>query len=414
MPAMGRFARTHVDDLALGMFVSDLDRPWMDSPFLLQGFTINTLDEIATLRELCTYVDIDIGLSQTLTDVDLTASHGGIKRAKVVSKVFPDKTLITYEDVFTFEGELGSAEKVFNDYEKMIGKMYQGIAVNGRVDMELVSATINNVVDSIMRNPDACMLLTAIRGKDSYSYSHAMASSILAAAMGRQIGLPLQDIKTLATGSVLCDVGKLRISSRILNKSSPLSERERSIVKDHVSEGIEILKKSAGVSEEVLSIVANHHERHNGEGYPNGHAGNQIEPFARIAGIVDCYDAMVSDRAYARGVSPADAISKLYTMRNVDFQSELVEEFIQTVGIYPVGSLVELTDGRVGIVVTEHRRRRLRPRILLILDGENNQLPPGSYINLLDNDEDEMGRPLGILKGADPGDYGISLDDLCF
>jgi len=123
---------------------------------------------------------------------------------------------------------------------------------------------------------------------------------------------------------------------------------------------------------------------------------------------------MVSDRVYARGVSPADAISKLYTMRNIDFQSELVEEFIQTVGIYPVGSLVELTDGRVGVVVAEHRRRRLRPRILLILDNEHRQIAPGSYINLLDEDEDEMGRPLGILKGVDPGEYGISSDDLCF
>lgn len=411
---MGRFARTHVDDLKLGMFVSDLDRPWMETPFLLQGFTINSLDEIATLRELCTYVDIDIGLSQTITDADLKASLGGLKRAKVISKLFPDKTLVTYEDVFTFKGELGSAEKVYSDYEKIIGNMYEGVAKNGRVDMELVGATINNVVDSIMRNPDACMLLTAIRGKDSYSYSHAMASSILAAAMGRQIGLPIEDIKTLATGAVLCDVGKLKISSRILNKSTPLSEEEMDIVKEHVAQGLEILKNSDGVTDGILEIVANHHERHNGKGYPNKYAGNRITPFARIAGIVDCYDAMISDRAYARGVSPADAISKLYTMRNVDFQSELVEEFIQTVGIYPVGSFVELTDGRVGVVVAEHRRRRLRPRILLILDSENNWLPPGKYIDLLDEDEDEMGRPLGILKGADPAVYGISADDLCF
>jgi len=411
---MGRFARTHVDDLRIGMFVSDLDRPWMETPFLLQGFTINTPDELATLRKLCNYVDIDVGLSQSVPDVDLKAPHGGLKRTKVVTKLFPDKTLVTYEDVFTFNRELGSAEKVFNDYEVAIGKMYEGISTSGRVDMELIGETINNVVDSIMRNPDAFMLLTAIRDKDTYSYTHAMASSILAAAMGRQIGLPIADIKTLATGAVLCDVGKLKISTRILNKSTPLTEEERNIVREHVSRGVEILEKTEGVSEEILEIVANHHERHNGKGYPNGYAGDRIVPFARIAGIVDCYDAMVSDRVYARGVSPADAISKLYTMRNIDFQSELVEEFIQTVGIYPVGSLVELTDGRVGVVVAEHRRRRLRPRILLILDNEHRQIAPGSYINLLDEDEDEMGRPLGILKGVDPGEYGISSDDLCF
>lgn len=411
---MSRFVKTHTDDLKLGMFVAELDRPWVETPFMLQGFLISNVDEIAALRELCLYVYVDVGLSRIIENSELQASHGGRKRAKVVTKIFPEKTLITYEDVFTFEGELGSAQRVFIDYEAAVGKLYTSIHAAGTVDMAAVSRTISSVVESIIRNPDACMLLTAVRDKDSYTYSHAMASSILAAAVGRQVGLPLADIKTLATGALLCDVGKLHISPRILTKSAPLTENEREIVKAHVTQSLEILEKSAGVSPEVISIVKNHHERHNGSGYPKALEGNAIPPFARIVGIVDTYDALISDRAYASGISPADAISMLYTMRNVDFQSELVEEFIQTIGIYPVGSLVELTDGRVGMVVAEHRRRRLRPNLLIVLDSEKNQLGESCEVNLLEEDVDSRGRPLEILKGVDPSEYDFDPEELIF
>ena len=119
---MSRFHKTHVDDLKLGMFVSDLDRPWTDSPFLLQGFTIDSIDELATLRELCHFVHVDIGLSKPAANNSAQNSHGGLKRAKVITKMFPDRTLITYEDVFAFEDEVGSAGQVFRDYENIIGK----------------------------------------------------------------------------------------------------------------------------------------------------------------------------------------------------------------------------------------------------------------------------------------------------
>ncbi|PLW70782.1 HD-GYP domain-containing protein [Pseudohalioglobus lutimaris] len=411
---MSRFYKTHVDDLKLGMFVSDLDRPWTDSPFLLQGFTIDSIDELATLRDLCSYVHVDVGLSKHVEDYALQNSHGGRKRTKVIAKMFPDRTLVTYEDVFTFEGEVGSAEKVFKDYENVIGNIYKSVETSGNLDMVAVSKTVTRVVGSIVRNPDACMLLSAISKKDSYSYSHALSSSVLAAALGRQIGLPVHDLKTLATGALLCDIGKLEIPSTILNKSAPLTEQEWQLVKDHVSLGMKILEDTTGVSPEVKAIVANHHERYDGRGYPAGLSGKNIPPLARVAGLVDCYDAMISDRSYASGVSPADAISKLYTMRDLDFEAELVEEFIQTVGIYPVGSVVELTDGRVGVVVTEHRRRRLRPRILILLNSDKRQLVEPSYVNLLEETEDQAGRPLEILKGVDPSAYNLHPEDLTF
>jgi HD-GYP domain-containing protein (c-di-GMP phosphodiesterase class II) len=409
-----KYTKTDVNDLQVGLFVAELDRPWIETPFLLQGFTIETSDELVILRELCEYVQVDMGLSKVALDASKNIAQSGKKRVKVINKVFPDKTLVTYEDVFSFEEELSSADSVYKDYEEVISALYKDVSVSGKVNMASVTKTVNKVVGSIMRNPDACMLLSAIRDKDSYSYSHAISSSILAAALGRQVGLSVPDIKTLATGVVLCDVGKLNVPSSILNKNAPLTKEEVAAVREHVACGVEILEKSPGVSAEHISIVANHHERYNGSGYPKGLGRDKIPPFARIAGIVDCYDAMTSDRAYANGIPPADAIRQLYVMRNIDFQSELVEEFIQSVGIYPVGSLVELTDGRIGMVATEHRRRRLRPRLLIVRGYDKEPVESGKYINLLDETEDRMGRPLEILRGIDPSDYTVDIDDLFF
>lgn len=398
-------------ELELGMFVADLDRPWLETPFLLQGFTVNKPDEIATLRELCQFVFIDKGLARPVVrDAYLGAGHQMKRRA--IDKIFTGKPLVTHEDTHSFDDEIGTAKDVYQDYERMVVNLYDGYRQDRRLDLSEVGKTIDKVVSSVMRNPDACMLLTELRRKDDYTYNHAIGSSIWAAAMGRQIGLPVPDIKTLSTGMLLCDIGKLNISSRVLSKQGRLTEQELEIVQQHVAAGLEILNETSGIGAPILEIVANHHERHNGKGYPARLAGNKIPVFGRIAGIIDCYDAMINERAYARAVPPSDAIARLYTMRNIEFQGELVEEFIQTIGIYPVGSLVELTSGEVGVVVAEYRKRRLRPKILLLLDRDKQMLQDTRYLNLLEVTEDEEGHPLDILKGIEPGGYGINSDDL--
>ena len=400
-----------VAELQLGMFVADLDRPWLETPFLVQGFTINHPREIETLRELCKFVYVDTGASRPVAR-DAYAGAGNTIKRQALKKMFPGRSLATYQDTHGFEDELVKARSVYDDYERMVVSIYDGYSRNRSLDLSAVGKTIDSVVGSIMRNPDACMLLTELRRKDNYTYNHAIGTSIWAAAMGRQLGLPIPEIKTLATGMLLSDIGKLNISSRVLNKKGNLSESEVGIVRQHVAEGLEILGGTSGIQKPIIEIVAHHHERHNGRGYPDGLSGDEIPVFGRIAGIIDCYDAMINERPYALAVTPADAIAKLYTMRDVDFQSELVEEFIQTIGIYPAGSLVELTNGEVGVVVAEHRKRRLRPKILLILDHEKQMLQETRYLNLLEVTHDDRGRQLDILKGIEPGKYGIKPDDL--
>jgi HD-GYP domain-containing protein (c-di-GMP phosphodiesterase class II) len=174
-----------------------------------------------------------------------------------------------------------------------------------------------------------------------------------------------------------------------------------------VEHSVDRLKSIDGIDESILEMVATHHERHNGNGYPNGLAGNGIPIFGKIAGIVDCYDAIISERPFASSMSPHDAVKKLYEWRDIDFQAELVEQFIQVVGIYPVGTIVELSDGRVGVIVAQNRVWRLRPQVMLLLDENKAAYGRFDTINMFTEVTGLDGQSLDIVRSVEPGMYGI-------
>jgi len=156
-------------------------------------------------------------------------------------------------------------------------------------------------------------------------------------------------------------------------------------------------------------MIEYHHERHDGSGYPKGLKGDQIPIFARIAAIVDCYDAITSHRSYAKALPPSMAIKMLYEWRDVDFQAELVEEFIQAVGIYPAGTLVELSSGEVGVVLSEYRTRRLRPKVMILLDANKKPVTDVQTVNLLETTHTQDGKSLDIVNSLEPDAYGIDM-----
>jgi HD-GYP domain-containing protein (c-di-GMP phosphodiesterase class II) len=205
------------------------------------------------------------------------------------------------------------------------------------------------------------------------------------------------------------DMGKLRVDPALLQAQRELGEEEATAVASHVGHGLEILNECGIINKDVIDMVAHHHERYDGSGYPNGLMRDEIPPFARIAGIVDTYDALTSRRYYARAVAPSDAIKLLYQSRDLDFQAELVESFIQAIGIYPAGTLVELSSGEVGVVVAEYRTRRLRPKVMVLLDANKKQLPISKLVDL-QQDADSSGIPsLSIKRSLEPEAYDIDL-----
>lgn len=291
--------------------------------------------------------------------------------------------------------------------ETSVREVMEGLRDDGKLDAEKLRVGVDTMLDSITRHPGAVPWVMEMRRKGDYIYQHGLACSIWAAAFGRHLGYDRHDLRELALGALLCDVGKIRLSGELLGKCGALSDEERRYLRSHVDESRAILAETPGLSPVVVQIVEYHHERHDGSGYPAGLSGHSIPMFARIAGLVDSYDAMVSHRPYAESRSPHQAVMELYEGRDRLFQAELVEQFIRTCGVYPTGTLVELTDGSVGVVMSVNTLKRLRPTVMLLLDVDKSPLDDFRLIDLAEVGVAADGEALNVKGGLPQGAYGI-------
>jgi len=394
-------------NLKIGMHVANLDRPWLETSFALQGFIIRSDEEIAKLRRSCDYVYIDCGLSK-IDEPEIRAMTDQRPR-KTKAELFPNKTLIPYKDSVDWDEEYPEAQVAVAALSQSIETIFESVAQGGALEVSKLKRAVDPMIRSISRNPDACIWLARMKQEDHYTYQHSLGASIWAVSLGRQLGLPKSDLRSLALGALLFDVGKLQLDKNLLNAERELTPEEFEQVKGHVQLGVEAIKENGVLNPDIIDMVASHHERHDGSGYPKGIKGDSIPIFARIAAIVDCYDAITSHRSYARGIPPAQAIKKIYEWRGIDFQAELVEEFIQAIGIYPAGSLVELSSGEIAVVAAEYPTRRLRPRVMVLLDSDRNPLEGIKMIDLFSVKEMGDGQPLEIVNSLESNAYGIDM-----
>ncbi len=252
------------------------------------------------------------------------------------------------------------------------------------------------------------MLLGQLRKKDDYTASHAMNVCSLTLAFGRHLGLPQETLTDIGMGAMLIDIGILKIPEQILNKEGSLTQEEYDIVKHHVDYGLQILE-SAGedIPPAALDVVYTHHERCDGSGYPRGLTGDAIPLSGRMVGIVDTYDAMTTNRVHQDSAPPTKTLRELYEQRDGLFDKELVESFIQFLGIYPVGTLVECSTGQVGMVIAQNSRKRLLPKLLLILDKDKKPYPIPKITDLSQADPNN---PIKISSIVQAQDYDIDLN----
>jgi HD-GYP domain-containing protein (c-di-GMP phosphodiesterase class II) len=242
------------------------------------------------------------------------------------------------------------------------------------LDTKELKESVNEIVESVLRNPDAMMLLAKLKTKGDYEFVRAVDTSLLMITFGRFLQLERAQLNVLGLAGMLLDVGKIVVPDAVLRKPALLTPEEYELAKKHVWYSVEIVRKEKELPPEVLGIVLQHHERPDGNGYPHSLRGAEITLYGSIAGIVDSYSAMVSKRPYAEQLSPSNALGKLYKLRGTLFHQALIEQFIQCIGIYPVGSVVELNSGEVGVVIT-HLVRRLQRR-MVILDKDWKLLRP--------------------------------------
>ncbi|HUH02953.1 MAG TPA: HD domain-containing phosphohydrolase [Kofleriaceae bacterium] len=378
--------RVPVEELRIGMYVSELDRPWLDTKFAFQGFPITSEADLARLRQTCKMVTID---------VEKSASPGSSRPglaglAGRQSEPYPEKVSV--------ERELEPAGAIFEDCRQALENNLKTLLAGGELDAESVKSSVQKIAASIERNPDAMLLLTKAREKDRRQLERMLDVSVLMMTFGRFLQLPREQLDLLGMVGLLQDIGKVKVPDAVLRKQDALTHEELQQARLHVVHSAAMLRDAKGLPPGISDLVLLHHERYDGSGYPRGLAGADIGMLGCIAAIVDSYSAMTGARPYAEQMSPSNALGVLYKGRGTLYHEALVEQFIQCIGIYPVGSVVQLNSGEVAVVIAQNRVRRLQPRIMVMLDAESKPISPHRILDLIKEPKAPSGEPYRIRR----------------
>ncbi|MCP5161692.1 MAG: DUF3391 domain-containing protein [Hahellaceae bacterium] len=414
--------RYAVRDLQPGMFISKLDRPWSETPFPLQGFYINGQKEIDNLSVYSRYVYVDMEISRSVDGYDIPEARSSQRRtqqshahgsaaesAGELLKVPPVKlkSRVDYiAPVTPLKKEVSKAERIYNQVRAALVDVFDRARNGDRLCFSETSQAAEGLVDSVIRNPDALVWLTRVQKHDDYSFRHSTTAAVWSLVFGRLLGLDREQLKHLAMGVLLARVGIAKLPKALLDKQSPLSAEERVVFKGYVDLSLEMLKADASIPAPVLMVVQYHRERHNGTGFPQQVNGLRIPLLGKIAGLVDHYQELLEPRFDSK-MSSVEAVSRLYEVRNILFQEDLVEQFIRAVGVYPPGSLVELNNDEVGVVIANHEERRLWPKVMVVLNKVKQPLKQGKIVDLYEVNAAKDADFLQIAASLPAGSYDI-------
>jgi HD-GYP domain-containing protein (c-di-GMP phosphodiesterase class II) len=513
-------SKIFTSDLKVGMFIADLDRPWVDTPFLLQGFLIENEEQILALKTHCDYVMVDrarstgtefeavSGISPATNtlppsrrQVTRSGTQGidpdqatplstpedraprpaapkrapqpparaaaapgqqapqeatplsrsgepasespgfftrmaaawkarGRKSAQSGAMALPEAPretpqelaaraellppgveVQTYVDQVSVEEEVPRAQAAVTQASDLLDKLVNDIRLGQSFEVERVQEIVDDMVDSIVRNPDAAMWIARLRREDISTYGHGLQVSVYLTSFGRHIGFPKQQLSQLAQIGLLLDIGKIKLPRYLLDKQGRLTAEEYEEAKRHVAHGIAILSETPNMDPEVLEGIEQHHERMNGSGYPNGNMGDEIGIYGRMAGIVDTFAALTNHRPYAAASSSYEALRSLNGWAGEFFHEPLVQQFVSSIGVFPVGSLIELSTGEVAIVVAHNKVRRLKPRVLVVTGPDKTRSPHPAMLDLLYDTKSGGDEPVYIKRGLPAGAHDLDLKD---
>lgn len=426
-----------VAELKIGMFIVEPDCPWTDFPFALQGFIISSPDQVDLFRQKCRFVQIDrtrslnehyaapkSRLDRPLKSAPLiprpadedqhVARRRPLFSAQEVERQQRRRRFLDFlhgqdgdAHVQSLSRELNYIEPRYDALLQSLQKTFQHVTAEKHFDFANVREGVRDVAGSLQRNPDAVMWLLRLKSLDDYSFDHAMDVTVHALLLGGHIGWRGQRLLELGIAGLLQDVGKTQVPPELLAKTDALNDEERHLIQSHVASSLEILMQQVNLPAEVLQIVSRHHERWDGSGYPQGLALEKIGLAAEIAGLVDSFCAMLRNKPYRDAIGHQQALEELFKLRDRQFNPVLMEQFVQCVGLYPVGTLVELNSGDVGVVIQQNRVQRSRPRILLMLDAD--KVPVRSYqvVDLRDLERASV----RIVRALPNDAYGLSAHD---
>ena len=382
-----------VAELQFGMYVAELDRPWTETPFVFQGFALRTHEELEILGKYCRHVLVDLDHREAESraiDTVPPKTRARVDLGRSGKLRWNDAAALEHEYPRA-AASYGAADSMLREY---VGALRSGKALTGNRLNEAVSV----VTESVLRNPDAMLLFSKLREKGGYTESHALDCAIYMAAFGRFLDMSRDDIVLLGYLGLLQDVGKLKLPAALLEKPGRLTSIEYHIAQRHVEYSAEILRATPGLPRQLAESATLHHERLDGSGYPRRLKGSDIGLIGSIAGIVDTFDALTAERPYARPISPSEALKVLYRARGKLFDAYVVEQFIRCIGVFPLGSVVELNGGEVGIVVARNRAKRLQPRVMVVQNAAGDPLATQKLIDISRGTTAPDGHPYRIRR----------------
>ena len=363
-----------IDQLKVGMYLHDLNCGWIDHPFARNRFMIDKIEILnkilgAGVKE----VSIDTALG---ADVRVVESRG--VEVEETDTAEPEEIGESLADLIELSPNIISglspaeefqhAKELYSNASQLMQDMMKDVRLGKQVALEQCEPIVDNIIDSMFRFPSALLPLAQMKSSHEYTFQHSVSVSALAVAFGRVLDLPRTEIKDIAMGGLLHDVGKALVPGRILNKPGKLEESEFEVMKSHVVHTAKLLNDVNGVSEITFNAAAQHHERYDGTGYPHGLKGDAISRHGQMLAIVDVYDAITSIRSYHKGMPPTETLRKMFSWSGTHFNPTLVQAFIKGIGIYPAGSLVRMESDRLGIVREVSPDNLLQPMVQLIFD----------------------------------------------
>jgi len=400
-----------VEQLQFGVYISELDRPWTETPFVFQGFVLEDEKQLETLKKYCKKVYVDPEKSKDLPERSQLKTGPAGTKPKIESVLASITRKVVYEEKVSVDVELPAARAAQGKTEMALRDVLDTVRAGKVIDAPRVREAVTSMTDSVVRNPDAMLLLSRLREKSELTHDRAVGVSIYMITFGRFLQLPREQLDLLGMLGLLQDIGKVRLPAGLLEKKDPLSEEERKACHSHLQHSIAILTETAGLPAELPALAALHHERFDGSGYPEHLKGPEIGLFGSIAGLVDCFDALTRQRPYAEALSPSNALSKLYDWRDTLFDGSLVQQMIQCIGIYPVGAAVELNTGEIGIVIAQNLVRRLQPRVMVVLDAKGNLLKPQKILDLVKEPKAGPDMPYRIKRTLEKGSVPIDASE---
>ena len=413
-----------IGDLTLGMYVSKLDCPWHMTPFPIQGFYIDSDNDVTSLAGYCKFVFIDTLRSKSPQSYKPKDVQSKNSRSNTKNSVNADPAIeptriqkvlvrhpIKYETKVPFKKELKRAQSIYRDLDRTVTTMATQLQNRTEVDIASAIDSTKLAVASIIRNPDAMIWATKMKREGTPLYQHAINCAIWAVILGREIGLSEPKLETLAAGVVLCKVGLFMLPSSSNTATEFTSIRENPLYKKHVTLALKLLSQSKSLSKDIINTVATHEERFNGSGFPQKLKDTEIPLFGQIAGLVDYYEASTSSQLSPTPLSPSDAISAMYQERDHLFQSKLIESFIQALGLFPPGTIVKLNNQHVGVVTSNQKNKRLQPEIIMVLD-ENKITVKHRTLDLYAYNQSPSDEPLEIECCLPAGSYDIDISTL--